>query len=182
MPAQQLSRNEGRVHRLFQISLLLKAAHSLLEIISGILLTILPQEAILRIAKLLTQEELLEDPRDAIANYILKSARSLSVGKKSAAAFFLVSHGVVKLSLIVAILRNKAWAYPAFIFALGLLIAYQCYQLLHVFSIGLTALTILDAIVLGLAWHEYRFMLASDGNMPPRRHKGDKPRSYASKY
>ena len=63
------------MHRLFQISLLLKAAHSLLEIVGGILLAVVPQEAILRIANLLTQEELLQDPRDAIANYILRSAQ-----------------------------------------------------------------------------------------------------------
>jgi uncharacterized membrane protein len=34
------------------------------------LLATLPQQAILRIANLLTQEELLEDPRDVVANYL----------------------------------------------------------------------------------------------------------------
>ncbi len=154
------------MHRLFQISLLLKAAHSLLEIIGGVLLAVVPQEAILRIANLLTQEELLEDPRDVIANYILRSARSLSIDQKSAAALFLLSHGIVKLFLIVAVLRNKPWAYPAFMTALGLLISYQSYKLLHVFSLGLTALTILDGIVLVLAWHEYRFTLRTESPAP----------------
>jgi Predicted membrane protein (DUF2127) len=98
---------------------------------------------------------LLQDPRDAIANYILRSAQSLSIDQKSAAAFFLLSHGIVKLFLIVAVLRNKPWAYPAFMTGLGLPISYQSYKLLHVFSLGLTALTILDGIVLVLAWHEY---------------------------
>jgi Predicted membrane protein (DUF2127) len=75
---------------------------------------------------------LLQDPRDAIANYILRSAQSLSIDQKSAAAFFLFSHGIVKLFLIVAVLRNKPWAYPAFMTALGLPISYQSYKLLHV--------------------------------------------------
>ncbi len=166
MPTQRFSRREARVHRLFQISLLLKAAHSLLEIIGGVLLAVVPQEAILRIANLLTQEELLEDPRDVIANYILSSARSLSIDQKSAAALFLLSHGIVKLFLIVAVLRNKPWAYPAFMTALGLLISYQSYKLLHVFSLGLTALTILDGLVLVLAWHEYRFTLRTKSPAP----------------
>ena len=154
------------MHRLFQISLLLKAAHSLLEIIGGVVLAVVPQEAILRIANLLTQEELLDDPRDVIANYILHSARNLSIDQKSAAALFLLSHGIVKLFLIVAVLRNKPWAYPAFMTALGLLISYQSYKLLHVFSLGLTALTILDGIVLVLAWHEYRFTLRTKSPAP----------------
>jgi uncharacterized membrane protein len=155
------SRNEARVHRLFQISLLLKAAHSLLEIIGGIVLAVVSQEAVLRLAHWLTREELLEDPRDWIANYILRSAQNLSLDQKFAAAFFLLSHGIVKLFLIIAVLRKKPWAYPAFMIALGLLIVYQSYRLSHVFSVGLTALTILDAIVLVLAWHEYRFNLKS---------------------
>jgi uncharacterized membrane protein len=162
MPTQRFSRRKARVHRLFEVSLLLKAAHSLLEIMGGLWLAVVPQEAILRIANLLTQEEFLEDPHDVIANYILSSARSLSIDQKSAAALFLLSHGIVKLFLIVAVLRNRPWAYPAFMIALGLLISYQSYKLMHVFSLGLTALTILDAVVLVLAWHEYRFALRTN--------------------
>jgi uncharacterized membrane protein len=158
VPPERSSRTEARVHRLFQVSLLLKAVHSVLEIVGGILLAALPQQAILRIANLLTQEELLEDPRDVVANYLLRGVRSLAIDQKSAAAFFLLSHGAVKLFLIVAVLRSKPWAYPAFIIALGLLISYQSYKLLHVFSLGLMALTILDCIVLVLAWHEYRLI------------------------
>jgi len=37
--------------------------------------------------------------------------------------------------------------------------AMSSYQLLHVISIGLAALTVLDAIVLMLIWHEYRFAI-----------------------
>src|SRR5712671_1058940 len=50
--------------------------------------------------------------------------------------------------------------------ALGLLISYQSYKLLHVFSLGLTALTILDGLVLVLAWHEYRFTLRTKSPAP----------------
>ncbi len=153
------ARTEQRIHRVFQISLLLKAAHSVIEIAAGILLFAVSTDGILRIVNLLTQEELLEDPRDRIANYLLRTARNLSVDDKSSAAFFLLSHGVVKLFLIIAVLRGKPWAYPAFMLALGGLIAYQSYQLLHVTSIGLAGLTVLDAIVLMLTWHEYRFAI-----------------------
>jgi uncharacterized membrane protein len=58
--------------------------------------------------------------------------------------------------------RSKPWAYPAFMITLGLLISYQSYKLLHVFSLGLMALTILDGIVVVLAWHEYRLTSKTD--------------------
>lgn len=152
-------RAEWRIHRVFQISLLLKAAHSVLEIAGGNMLFAMSTDRILRTIQVLTQEELVEDPRDRIANYLLQAARHLSVDEKSAAAFFLLSHEVVKLFLIIAVLRGKPWAYPAFMLALGGLIAYQSYQLLYLVSIGLMALTFLDAIVLMLTWHEYRFAI-----------------------
>jgi len=75
--------------------------------------------------------------------------------ERCAAAFFLLSHGSVKLALVLAVMRGFAWAYPAFLGALGLLIGYQTYQLWHDFSVGLTALTIFDVLVFVLTWHEY---------------------------
>jgi uncharacterized membrane protein len=152
---------EANVHRLFEIALLLKAVHSLLEIISGALLIAMSTDTVLKIAKFVTQDELLKDPSDRIANYLLRVAQDLSVSSKAAAAFFLLSHGSVKLALVLAVMRGWPWAYPAFIGALGLLIGYQSYQLWHVFSLGLAALTIFDVLVLVLTWHEYRLVRMS---------------------
>jgi uncharacterized membrane protein len=165
MPTHPSSRGEARVHRLFQISLYLKAAHSVLEILGGLALAVVSQEAVLQLANRLTHAEVFEDPHDWIANYILRSAQNLSVDQKFAASFFLLSHGIIKLFLIIAVLRRKSWAYPAFMLALGLLISYQTYRLSHIFSPGLFALTILDAIVLVLAWHEYRFALKNPSSV-----------------
>jgi uncharacterized membrane protein len=155
---------EASLHRLFEITLVLKALHSLLEIISGALLASLSTDAVFKIAKFVTQGELLEDPNDLIASYLLRVARDLSIGSKAAAAFFLLSHGSVKLALVLAVMRGRAWAYPAFMIALGLLIGYQGYQLWRAFSFGLSVLTIIDALVLVLTWHEYRLVR--------RRHPG----------
>jgi uncharacterized membrane protein len=152
---------EANVRRLFEITLLLKALHSLLEIVSGALLGAISTDAVLKIARFVTQGELLEDPNDLIANYLLRVAQDLSVGSKGAAAFFLLSHGSVKLALVLAVMKGWAWAYPVFIGALGLLIGYQSYQLWHVFSVGLTALTIFDVLVFVLTWHEYRLVRIS---------------------
>jgi uncharacterized membrane protein len=160
-PTQQTARRQARIHRVFEIGLVLKAAHSVLEIVGGILLLAVSQQYMLRIANLLTQEELLRDPNDRIANYVVKVAHDLSTSARTFAAFYLLSHGIIKLVLIVEILRKRHWAYPAFIIALAALIAYQSYKLLHGLSIGLAALTVLDAVVLVLTWHEYRVVRAT---------------------
>lgn len=149
---------EAKVYQLFEVTLVLKAIHSVMEIISGALLALVSSDTVLRIATFVTQGEILEDPKDAVANYLLRLAHDLSVSRKTAAALFLLSHGAVKLVLVLAVMRGRPWAYPAFMVALSLLIGYQSYQLSQRFSGGLTALTALDGLVLVLTWHEYRLV------------------------
>ncbi len=88
----------------------------------------------------LTQEELVEDPNDIFANYLRTSAHSFSISDQHFYAFYLLSHGVIKLFLVIGLLRNRLWAYPASLIVLGLFIAYQLYRFSDTQSVGLIAL------------------------------------------
>jgi uncharacterized membrane protein len=147
---------EKALRDLFRIGLFLKAAHSLVELIGGVALYFASSASILSLARDLTRHELLEDPNDLVATFLLRTAESLSIGRKSAAVIYLLSHGTVELFLVVMVLKEKPWAYPLFMIALGWLIAYQTYQLSLQWSPLLMALTALDLAVLVLTWHEYR--------------------------
>jgi uncharacterized membrane protein len=147
---------EATIRRLFRLSLFLKAADSIAEVIGSLVLFAASNEAILRLTRAITRRELLEDPNDVLANFLMHSAHAFSLSQKSAASIFLLSHGAVKLFLVVMVLRERPWAYPVFMVALGLLISYQSYQLSLGFSLWLAVLTVLDAVVLWLTWHEYR--------------------------
>ena len=104
----------------------------------------------------LSADELLKNPNDFVAGYFLQSALKFSVATKTFAAFYLLSHGVVKLLLVVALLRGKLWAYPASLVVLGLFILYQVYRYTLTHSLGLIALTVFDLVVIWLIFHEYR--------------------------
>jgi uncharacterized membrane protein len=156
--AMGLQINERQIHRVFETALILKALHSLMEIVGGILLAGVSTGTLLKVAEVLTSRELHEDPNDLIANYILHLARTFSIDAKAATVFFLLSHGTVKLILVLSVMRGFSWAYPAFMLALGLLIAIQTFQLSHQVSLVLLAVTVLDVIVLALTWHEYRLL------------------------
>ncbi len=67
----------------------------------------------------------------------------------------MLSHGVVKIVLVTALLRNKLWAYPWMIAFLIAFIAYQVYRMTFAPSVGLVALTIFDAFVAWLTYREY---------------------------
>jgi ABC-type nickel/cobalt efflux system permease component RcnA len=66
----------------------------------------------------------------------------------------------VKVVLVAALLKNQLWAYPWTIVFLGVFIVYQLYRLSLQPSVGLTALTIFDALIAWLTWREYRKQLA----------------------
>ena len=152
---------EKRIHQVFQVSVLLKGAHALLECISGLAFALVSVDTITHTLTLLTQDELTEDPHDLIANYFLNVANTFDVSTKSFYAFYLLSHGIVKLFLVAGLLREKLWAYPASLVVLGLFIAYQVYRYLYLPSLGLILLTVFDLFVMVLIWHEYSLMRRS---------------------
>jgi uncharacterized membrane protein len=68
--------------------------------------------------------------------------------------WYLFSHGLIKLVLVAAVLANRVWAYPAFMAAMSGFILYQVYKMSFEVPFALVAITVLDAVVLALAWHE----------------------------
>ena len=156
-PAQgPLSPREETIRRVFRWSLILKAIDSAIEVGGGLALYFVANTTIIAIADWLTRSELVEDPRDFLANWLMHSVEAFSVPQKKAAALYLVSHGAIKLFLVIMVLRDKAWAYPLFMIALAVLIAYQTYQITFAFSLWMVVLTVFDVVVLALTWHEWK--------------------------
>ena len=150
--------NERRVHQIFKISVLLKGAHALIECIGGLVLAFVRTNAIASLVNALTQEELIEDPNDFVAAHLLSVAQSFTVSTQRFYAFYLLSHGIVKVFLVIGLLRNKVWAYPVSLVVLGLFIVYQLYRFSYTHGFGLIVLTVFDVVVMGLIWHEYRLV------------------------
>jgi uncharacterized membrane protein len=150
--------NERGVHQIFEISILLKGAHALIECIGGLALAIVGTSTIVSWVNALTQEELIEDPTDFVGTHLASMASNFSVSTQHFYAFYLLSHGIIKVLLVVGLLRNKLWAYPASLVVLGLFIAYQVYRYSYTHGFGLIVLTVFDIFVMWLIWHEYRLV------------------------
>jgi len=151
-------RDERFVHLVFQISLWLKGVFALAEIAGGIGAFFIPQQFLVRVAAAITKGELAEDPHDVIANYLLHSVQALSISAKHFTAIYLLGHGVVKLWLIVGLLREKLGYYPVAILVFALFILYQLYRFDSTHSAWLLFVTAVDVVVIGLTWHEYRYL------------------------
>lgn len=150
--------NENKGHVAFEISLMFKAAFALSEIATSIVAYFVTTQFLLDLARVITRTELTEDPRDFVANYLLDAAQGLSVTSQHFTAFYLFSHGVVKLWLIIGLWQKKLGYYPAAIAVFGLFILYQLYRYSFTHSLLLLLITALDVAVIGLTWFEYQHL------------------------
>jgi len=142
--------------RAFKVGLFFKGLDGLLECIGGIFLLLIKPEQINKWAERFTEGELSRDPHDFIANHILKTAHDLTGASLLFGALYLLSHGIVKLVLVIEVLRNHLWAYMALIIVTSLFVVYQVYRLFDTFSLGLFLLTIFDLVIIYLTQKEYR--------------------------
>ena len=139
-------------------SLTLKGAFALAEIAASIFAYVVTTQFLLDLVHAVTRTELTEDPRDFVANYLLHAAQDMSVSSQHFAAFYLFSHGAIKLWLIIGLWREKLGYYPAAIAVFGLFILYQIYRYSFTHSLSLLLITALDVVVIGLTWFEYQHL------------------------
>ena len=149
---------EKNIHLAFEVSLILKGAFAVAETVTGIGVYFVTQQWVFRLVERITRAELLEDPRDLVANYLFQSAQHFSLSTRNFTALYLLSHGVIKLWLIIGLLRARLWYYPVAMTIFGLFIAYQVYRFSATHSVWLLLITAVDALVIGLTWHEYHYL------------------------
>lgn len=150
--------DEKNVHVAFEISLMLKGAFALAEIAASIFAYFVTRQFLLDLVHTITRTELTEDPRDFVANYLFHVAQGLSVSSQHFTAFYLFSHGVIKLWLIIGLWQKKLGYYPSAIAVFGMFILYQVYRYSLTHSLSLLLITALDVIVIGLTWFEYQHL------------------------
>jgi uncharacterized membrane protein len=146
------------IKKAFEFGIILKGIDAVIEIISSFLILFVTKSYVMHLALLVVNNELLEDPKDFIANYILGAAQHLSVSTQVFAFIYLLSHGVIKLFLIIGLLKNKFWAYKASLIVFTLFILYQIYRYTHTHSVWLVLLTVFDLVVLWLIYREYKYV------------------------
>ena len=142
--------------RIFEIGIIFKGLDGVLETVGGLLLVVVTPATINRLTMGLTQHELSEDPNDFIADHLLGYAHGLTGSAVTFAAVYLLLHGITKIVLVTALLRNQIWAYPWMIGFLLIFIGYQLYRLVLSPTFELSALTIFDAFIVWLTWREWR--------------------------
>lgn len=148
--------NEKKIeHELFDIGILLKGIHALVEIILGFLMLFISQNFIIQIILKITDGELSEDPKNFISNYLIYSSQNFSLSSKHFIVFYLLSHGIIKGILVFNLFKKRLWAYPASMVTFAVFMIYQVIRYTYTHSIWLIIFTIFDVFVIWLIWREY---------------------------
>ena len=149
---------EKNIHFAFEVSLIGKCILASLEILGGIATYFVTKNFIVQFITSLTREEFVEDKNDIIANYLLHAAQNFSISTQHFTALYLLSHGVIKMILIIGLFRKKLSYYPASIVVFSGFILYQFYRFASTQSPWLLLITLLDIVVLWMTWHEYKYL------------------------
>jgi len=167
--------NRTLLDKTFKVSLVLKGLDGVLELVGGILLLLVSPAEMGSVVRYVTQHELSEDPHDLIATALVHLAGTMTTSATLFSAIYLLLHGLVKVVLVWAVLRDKLWAYPWMIAFLLVFIAYQGYELLVAFTWGMVLLTAFDIFIVWLTLHEYRAHRARTANHRPKRQRVPEP-------
>jgi uncharacterized membrane protein len=144
----------------FRCSIILKGLHALFESVTGTALFFIPGRLLNRIAFRVARLDFLSrNPHDVIGSHLRHMAIGVTGTGRRFAAIYLLSHGLVKLVLVIELLRNRLWAYPLMIVMLSVFIGYQSYRFWLTRSIVMAALTVFDLAVIALTAFEYREQL-----------------------
>lgn len=112
----------------------------------------------------LINNELIDDPDGFFGSHFHTLLAPTHEGQVFG-GLYLLSHGVVKLFMLVGLWLNKLWAYPASLALFSLFILYQMVRYTSTHSTWLLVLTVLDLIMMWLIWHEYHERLKADGTL-----------------
>jgi uncharacterized membrane protein len=143
-------------HDVFRVSIFLKGLYSFFELLAGAVLLFGTSDRIFNFIHHIFRNELLEDAHDFIGNFVISLVGNLPQQMKVFIALYLLSHGIVKLALIIALWKEKRWAYPIAMGVFGLFIVYQIYRYILHPSLILLFLNDLDMVVIILTLLEWR--------------------------
>jgi uncharacterized membrane protein len=146
------------LHPLFEASLVLKGVFAVFEAAAGLGLLWFPGDAVQRFTDWLTRVQIAHHPEEHMTVAAQRLASGMSVPSEHFYAYYLLSHGVLKLTMVTLLARRVRWGYPA---ALAVLAAFIAYQIAHGLQTGSTMLFVLsafDTLMFVLIVREWRLL------------------------
>lgn len=134
-------------HRIFIATILAKALLAVVQISTAAALQLGVAAKLPPLLRWLVEKELSEDPKDFVAARVLSWLGNAPPADLTFYKIYFLSHGLLHLVVVAAILRGARWASHAAILVLGGFFAYQMWEW---FAVGGRMLLVLSAIDLAV--------------------------------
>jgi uncharacterized membrane protein len=150
-----------RTERLFRAALLVKGLDGAAELVAAVVLLLVPAAAVHQVVANIISRDLLGPPDAFLTRHLVAGTAEFASGDRTFVVVYLGLHGVVKLALVAALLREWRPAYPVAAVVLGVFVVYELVRAFHTGSVVLALLASLDVLVVALVVREYRRLLIS---------------------
>jgi uncharacterized membrane protein len=141
--------------RTFHTGIAIKGFDGVLECIGGILIWFIKPNSMNGIVRFAALHDLPGKYDEMLVAQLLHTTEMLANGGKTFASVYLITHGLSKVLLVIALWLNKLWAYPLTMFVFALFCLYQMHRYTRTHSIWMLLLTIFDLFLIYLTWREY---------------------------
>ncbi len=143
-------------HKAYGLSLLTKALIGGLQLSAGLALALVPSGRAIGFVEALARYELVEDPADPAALWVLHALTNLPVGSEGFYIVYLLLHGALNLGLCAALVARLGWSFPVAIVVLFGFIGYQVAEYFGGRGAMMLVLSLIDIVVIALVLREWR--------------------------
>ena len=147
--------DKSLTHRLFEIGIIIKGLHGLLELAGAIAIYIVSGAMMYHAITVFLFDELSEDPNDFLANFVLNHTHITAQGKDFAALYLLVS-GIINIIIAVGLFLHRKHMFPVAKLILAAFVVYQAHIFLKTHSLWLVFFMLYDLVIIALIYFEYR--------------------------
>ena len=145
------------LHKVFQIGLILKGANAIIELAGGAVLLYFPTGAIRDLVSRVFASIPILSTNSLVKNLVIAFNNHLTPDGQAFGAWYLLSHGIIKIMVVICLLRGWFWAYPV---GIVVFIGFMVFQTWEYFigshSWMFLALDAFDAFLIWLTILEWR--------------------------
>lgn len=150
--------SEREITKIFKIGVLIKSIQGALEIIAGIFLMFVSTDSIINYIKEFAHEELVENSHDMMSIFLSYVSHHIFLSGTYFLIIYLLSHGLIKLFLIIGLIHKKLWAYYSFIIILSFFTIYEIYRYSITYSLPLLIFLSFDILFIYFTWMEAKIL------------------------
>jgi uncharacterized membrane protein len=144
------------VDAVFVVGVLFKAVSGVVELAAGLPLLVFGAQPLVALTDHVVDWLITVDPDNAFAPVLSTGVAGLGSTGTVLAAVYLLFHGAVKIAIVLALVRGSRGGFLASIGALAVFLVLQLVELVVAPGVGVAVLAVVDAVLLGLTWREYR--------------------------